>query len=141
MKEFITGIAMLLILCVFITQFTVNQVIQNKVILAENDINTFVEDIRRDGYVTEQAKANLAAKLKNDLKLTDLSEIKIEGTPFSQRKRRSFGSSYEDSLIYYRVEYPIKDVIGANEFLGISENDNETVRIREGKTASEYIEW
>ncbi len=141
MKEFMTGIAMLIILCVFLTQFTVNQVVQNKVILAENDINTFVEDIRRDGYVTDAAKTELKARLKTVLKLPDDSEIVVEGTPISQRKKRSFSSSYEDSLIYYRIEYPIKNVIGASEFLGISDSENEAIRIREGKTASEYIEW
>lgn len=143
MKEYISGVAMLLILCVFLVQFTFNQVIQNKTLLAENDINTFIEEIKKDGYVTEEAKLTLQENLKRDLKLDDYEGIEISGTTEAERKVRVLGGadSYEQSLIEYRVEYPIKNVIGANRFFGISDDENTATRVREGKTASEFVQW
>ena len=146
MKEFMSGVAMLLILCVFLVQFTFNQVIQNKTILAENDINTFIEEIKKDGYITPEAEAGLKAALKTDLKLEDDSEIVVDGdkNPGARKVRVLGGAShadYENSLISYHIEYPIKNVVGASKFFGISEDENTARRIREGKTASEYVQW
>ena len=146
MKEFISGVAMLLILCVFLVQFTFNQVIQNKTLLAENDINTFVEEIKKDGYISPDAESTLKTALAKDLKLEDDSEIVVEGDKNAgARKVRVLGGAthddYENSLIYYHIEYPIKNVIGASKFFCISDDENTAKRVREGKTASEYIQW
>ena len=146
MKEFISGVAMLLILCVFLVQFTFNQVIQNKTILAENDINTFIEEIKKDGYISPEAEAQLKTALKTDFKLEEDTEIVVEGDKnAAARKVRVLGGAthadYENSLIYYHIEYPIKNVIGASKFFGISDEENTAKRIREGKTASEFVQW
>lgn len=133
MKEFITGIATMLLLTVFLSQFTSNQIIHNKLIFAENDINTFIEEIKFEGCVSfeEGSPANeLKSRLKDDLKLTSDDEIVISGTESPVGR---------GELIEYSVSYPLEDIIGASGLLGIS--NNKVIRTRSGKTASELIIW
>ena len=135
MKEFISGLATLLLISVLLVQATSNQVINNKLIFAENDINTFIEEIKYDGYITEENKDELKAKLVVDLKLDSDAEIVITGTDsISERKLRG-------ELIEYSIQYPLEDIVGAGGLLGITDDENRVVRTRAGKTASEYVAW
>ena len=133
MKEFITGIAAMLLITVFLSQFTANQIIHNKLIFAENDINTFIEEIKFDGCVSfeENSPANeLKSSLMKDLKLSSDAEIVITGTETPVKR---------GELIEYSVSYPLENIIGASGLLGIT--GNKVMRERSGKTASELIIW
>lgn len=130
MKEFITGIAMLLLMCVFILQFTTNQILHNKMVMAESDINVYVEQIKQDGCASSAAAEDLKAKLSSDLKV-DPGDIEIDVDD---------GIKNRGELIAYSVTYPLEGVIGAGGFFGISTEDNIVRRTRDGYCASEHIE-
>lgn len=133
MKNLITGVACMLLLSIFLIQFTTNQVVHNKILFAENDINSFIEEIKADGYISNEAKLNLENKLKTDLK-DNGANITITGYMDSQNPKK------RGDTISYSVTYEIKGVIGAAGMLNMDDS-NKALRTRSGIAASEYVSW
>lgn len=128
---------MLLILCIIMAQVTNDQIVHNKYIWAEQDVQEFLEDIKQDGCVSSEAAETLKQSLVTDLNLEDDSDIVIEavapsmaGVPVTR-----------GNLIYVRVEYPMENVIAGGKLLGITDENNVSKRILNTSVYSEYIVW
>lgn len=132
MKQLITAIACVVLLLVFLPQFTANQASHNKILYVENAVDTFVEEIKQEGYITQTAKQNLEILIADKLDC-DVSAVIVSGT--------TTGPLIRGSIIEYRVEYPVKDVIAMASFWGIDDNDNTANKVIEGSTVSEYVKW
>ena len=132
MKQLITAIACVVLLLIFLPQFTANQASHNKMLYVENAVDTFVEEIKQEGYITTTAKQNLITQIADKV-ACDESAVIVSGT--------TTGPLIRGSIIEYRVEYPIKDIIATPNFWGIDENTNTANKVIEGSTVSEYIIW
>ena len=134
MKSFISGLAMLLLLSVFMVQFTVNQVTHDKLLFAQKDITTALQEVKQEGCLTPAIEAELQANLIESLKLSDATGIEISATYEDITNRAMRGT-----LIEYTIKIPIKNMIGAASFLGIAEADNSATKTYNGYVSSEYV--
>ena len=98
----------------------------------ENAVDTFVEEIKQEGYITPTAKQTLVTQIADKVDC-DESAVIVSGT--------TTGPLLRGSIIEYRVEYPVGDIIAMPSFWGIAENSNTANKIIEGSTVSEYILW
>lgn len=129
MKNLITAIACVLILCIFIMQLVTNQVTQTKMMTIEEAINAFTETAKQDGCLTP---SNIAQLKRTIAKQAGCDEefVIVTGTT-SPVKRGEF--------INYNVQYPIKNAIGGANVLGVSEAESTINKTVKGVTVSEYI--
>lgn len=132
MKEFISGLAMLLLLSVFLVQFTVNQVTHDKLLFAQKDITESLQEVKQEGCFTPTIKAELTSDLIDDLKLSDASGIIISAN-YEDVNNRAF----RGTVIEYTIQLPVKNLVGAASFLGIT--NNETYKTYNGYVSSEYV--
>ena len=132
MKEFISGLAILLLLSVFMVQFTVNQVTHDKLLFAQKDISEALQEVKQEGCFTPEVKAELTEDLVEDLKLSDGTGIEITSDYEDVNFR-----AYRGTVIEYTIKLPVKNLIGAASFLGIT--NNETVKTYNGFVSSEYV--
>ena len=130
MKNLITGMACLIILCVFLVQITGYQAAHSKLLYAETVVNTAVESARQAGCFTEKIKDHVRNSISAKLGC-EPSEVTIDATPVPVLR---------GGIITYTITFPLKNVIGASKLLGISEEDNRVVRTITGSAASEYLE-
>lgn len=130
MKEFITGIATLLLLSVFLVQFTTNQVTHDKLLFVQKDIEAYLQDVKQEGYFSEEIKENLEIALAEDLKQNGEGAITIESDCTEPVER--------GELIPYKITIVLKNVIGAANFLG--SDIDEIEKTYSGYVASEYVE-
>lgn len=131
MKEFISGIAMLLILSVFLVQFTVNQGTHNKLLFAQNDIATSLQQVKQEGYFSDEIKEALTQRLMSDLHLSSDSGIIIYSGVKSPVKR--------GELIDYSISVEIDNIVGTAAFLGIPDDENKAKKTFSGYVSSEFV--
>ncbi|MBQ9960540.1 MAG: hypothetical protein IJP00_01385 [Firmicutes bacterium] len=132
MKSFISGLAMLLLLSVFMVQFTVNQVTHDKLLFAQKDITTALQEVKQEGCLTPAIEADLQTKLIDDLKLSDANGIVITASHEDINNR-----AYRGTVIEYTITLPVKNLVGAASFFGIT--NNETTKTYNGFVSSEYV--
>lgn len=123
---------MLLLLSVFMVQFTTNQVTHDKLLFAQKDISTSMQEVKQQGCLTPEIKTALTESLKQDLHLTDATGIEISSSHENIAARAERGD-----LISYTVIVPVKDLIGASNFLGVADDD--TTKTYSGYVASEWV--
>lgn len=131
MKEFISGISMLLILSVFLVQFTVNQGTHNKLLFAQNDITVSLQQVKQEGFFSDEIKADLTQRLMNDLHLSSDSGISIYSGITSPVGR--------GELIDYSISVEVDNIVGTATFLGISSDENKAKKTFSGYVSSEYV--
>ncbi len=131
MKEFISGISMLLILSVFLVQFTVNQGTHNKLLFAQNDITVSLQQVKQEGFFSDEIKADLTQRLMNDLHLSSDSGISIYSGITSPVGR--------GELIDYSISVEVDNIVGTATFLGISGDENKAKKTFSGYVSSEYV--
>ena len=114
MKDLITTIASLLILMIFILQFSGNQVTHHRRFQADMAVESFRDTLKEQGYITEENQSGITAELA---RICGCGEdmITVEGS--SNRKERG-------SLLHYRIRYPLQNLIVMGTFLGIEPEDN-----------------
>ena len=132
MKQLITGIAVLLLISVFLIQTIATQGTHSDVLYCETRVETFAEQVKQDGYITETNKANLQASIAAQVGC-EPAQVIVTGYDVAPLLR--------GSIIEYTVTYPVRDVIGSANFWGISEEENVATKKIEGKVASEYVSW
>ncbi len=121
--------AMLLLLSVFLVQFTSNQIIHEKLLFAQKDIEEALQTVKRDGCFTPENKAELLEKLKKDIRPADEAAIIIRGSDIPVRR---------GERIEYSVTIPIDNIVAANRFLGISDSENRADKEYKGYVTSEW---
>lgn len=132
MKEFISGLATLILLSVFLVQFTANQITHNKLLFVQEDITASMQEVKQEGCLTTEIKDRLTDNLKDDLRQDDASGIVIEASHTDINNR-----AYRGTLIEYTVKVPVKNIVGAATFLGIT--NNETTKTYSGYVSSEWV--
>lgn len=132
MKEFIVGLAMLLLLSVFLVQFSSNQIVHDKLLFAQQDIDTCLQEVKQEGYLSAEKKTELEEKIRDSLH-DDAAEVSISSHTTSPLQR--------GELIDYEIKITVEDVIGAASFLGIAEDSNKVTKTYSGYVASEYIDF
>ena len=127
MKEYLTGAAMLLIFAIFLAQFTTNQITHDKLLLSENDIASAMEEVRREGCITEAIEEELKDKLLSDIDSDIESDVLIESSKTDRVLR--------GELIDYVVTLKLRNVypVGGNR------RADYITKVFSGSVASEYI--
>lgn len=115
MKELITAIASVLILMMFLMQFAANQTTYTKVMGAEHAVRNFRMENESEPDIAEQSVRNLRSQIASALACEE-AEILVQ----------------VDRDGNYRVEAPVKGLIGPAAMLGISEDENRFLFTAEG---------
>lgn len=132
MKQLITGVAVLLLISVFLIQSVANQGTHSDVLYCETQVESFAEQIKQDGYITASNKANLQANISAQVGC-EPGQVIITGYDVQPLLR--------GTIIEYTVTYPVSGVIGSSNFWGISDDENVATKKIEGKVSSEYVSW
>lgn len=123
----------MLLLTIFLAQFTINQRINNRLILVDSDITSFVQEVKYNGGITSSMAASLENQIKADLKD---DSITVTITPIvGDSAHTPYGE-----LIEYHISYEVKNAIAGKNLFHLSDDDAAIQKKREGKTISEYWE-
>ena len=129
MKNLITTIASMIIMMIFLLQFINNQVLHNKIMNIDRSINCFKEIAKQEGYLSDIREDELKCMISKYADC-DKSEIKV----IADKSKKVRGE-----IIDLKLEIPIKNLIAANEILGIDEQNNSGIYYCEISTTSESI--
>lgn len=108
MKDLITTIGSIMILMVFVMQFCANQVIATRI---------FMADVILDELSTGKVEGDLIESCRG--KLADCFDCENNEVKFEQKEDK------------YVIQVPIRNVVACSDFLGISEEKNESIYRRE----------
>lgn len=136
MKNFIVGTAVLLLILSFPLQFALEVYNSQRISRFSNIVYTSTQTARLEGYFTT---TNIG-KLKTELLDTfpDLSEadIYIDVTTTPKYRTNEFD---EREAIYYDIRIPVRKIIAAAGFWGVSDADNQYMSQRKGFVLSEVL--
>ncbi len=135
MKDFITTIASIIILMIFLLQFVTNQSIYTRLAAAEHAVKEFRLTAEESGGIDDEKLRRLKEKTAAALDC-GAEEIRVSISESTAGGAES-GDSSEDGDIFrryfeYSVQMPVRGLVGAADFLGIAEEDNMTVHVSEG---------
>lgn len=134
MKNFITGACILILLIIFPLQSVQDLINHSRINKFSNIVYLSTQTARTDGYF----KQTNIDKLKADLMsaFPDLSEadiyIKVTTTP---KYRMDVFDSRE--AIYYDIRIPVRRILAAPRFFGLSDSENQYISRRSGFVLSE----
>ncbi len=131
MKEIIALCAVFILLMTFPLQYALNTKNHYSISLMQKHVNNAKELARQEGYFTTDNLNNLKKEISDDFSIPD-EEVLIVATDVLERKSRG-------QLIYYKVSVPIKNIIAANVFWGISNEKNKGVYEIENYASSEWV--
>lgn len=134
MKNFLAGIAIVMLIIIFPLQGLLDFINNYRSQAFTDAVNQAAKTARLDGYFRQET----IDKLKSDLKKAypDLldSDIYIDVT--TSRKYRTYVFD-ERETINYDIRVPIKKIVVAPAFWGITESDNRAVAQRKSFVLSE----
>lgn len=129
MKNLITSMACLMLLLVFVLQFTQNQILYNRITAVDQEINCFKEVAKQEGCISIKNEQNLKEKLCRIVKCKE-TDVNISGDRVPL---------FRGTSIHYIVRIPIEGIITAWRFWGIEEKDTKMDYVTDRYTTSEYI--
>lgn len=112
MKDFITSIASLMLLMIFVMQFAANQAVYTKLVETESCVSLFRDSAEERGEIASE----------------DISTLRQNAAAFLDCAPTEIGvdtQNLESGNTGYDISVPLKNVIGAAKFLGISSAENE----------------
>lgn len=135
MKDFITTIASIIILMIFLLQFVSNQSTYTRLAAAEHAVKEFRLTAEENGGIDDEKLRRLKEKTAAALDC-GAEEIKVSINE-STADGVEIGGSSDDGgsfkkLFEYSVQMPVRGLVGAADFLGIAEEENMTVHVSEG---------
>ncbi len=116
MKDFITSIASIILLMIFVMQFATNQAVYTKLVQTESCVSLFRDSAQQQGEILPADIQNLKKRAAPILDCTP-EEIRIDAG-----ESKAGESGYN---ISYDISVPLKNIIGAAKLLGISQEENE----------------
>lgn len=134
MKQFIVLLAVLPVLMVFVLQLPMEQKHSQTVARIQDAVYTAKEEAKQEGYFSEEIKDRLRSRLSR-VTGAKPSEILIRCDP-GIKTRYGKGT---DRLICYRVEVPVRHVMAAPAFFGMSGKENSIRYVIDSYTASERL--
>ena len=112
MKDFITSIASIMLFMIFVLQFVANQTTYTKLVAAESCVSLLCDAAEERGEIASEDINSFRQKAASFLDCAP-EEIRVD--------TKSLESGNEG----YDISVPLKNIIGAAKFLGISSADNE----------------
>jgi len=136
MKNFLAGLAIILLLIVFPLQSVLEISNERRLQRFSDIVYEAAQTARLDGYF----KQDTIDKLKQNLlyEFPDLSESDIYINVTTTRKYRTYEFD-ERETINYDIRIPIRKIIAVPAFWGISDNDNKATAVRSGFVLSEVL--
>jgi len=131
MKDLIAMCAVFLLLMTFPLQYALNTKNHYSMSLMQKHVNNAKEVARQDGYFTADTIKSLKTSISNDFGIKD-TDVIIEVTEVGDKKVRG-------ELIHYKVTVPLNQIIAANVFWGITDQDNRASYVIENFAASEWV--
>ena len=132
MKNIITIIAFVLILAIFLTQITINELTHTKLVYCEEVVNTTMQQAREEGCITTAMVNDMKTKIAAKAGCEEDDVVITSSIPITMPAERG-------NLIDYKVEYFVKGVIGGGSILGIQDADNKMKKVISGAVVSEYV--
>jgi len=126
MKDLITAAASLLLLLVFVIQFSAGHVMNSRLFQADGAVETFRERAGVEGCIGTENAGHLKEELSRVLDCSP-EEIQVSGEDLPVP---------EGTLVYYRIGYPLQNIVAAGKFLGIQEEENRVWHEEEGWVVS-----
>lgn len=113
MKDFITSIASIILLMIFVMQFATNQAVYTKLVQTEGYVSLLRDSAEDQGRILP---ADVQRLKKSVAPILDCKpdEIRVDTHLLESGKEG------------YDISIPIKNIIGAAKLLGISQEENET---------------
>ncbi len=133
MKDFITTIASVFLLMIFVMQFAAGQVTSHKILQADMVIASFRDNVKEDGYISRENRQKLQSALMDICGCSE-GEILIEADSEAAEPQK------HAVLHTYRVCYPLKKLIAAAAVLGIGEDENQVYMEQKGWMMSRHEE-
>ena len=136
MKNFIAGMAVLLLLVIFPLQSTLELVNDQRLARFDEIVYKATQTARVDGYFKQTTVDQLRADLR--AAFSDLSDgdIYIDVTTTPKYRTNVFD---ERELVYYDIRIPVKKLVVAPAILGINESDNQYISCKRGFVLSEVL--
>lgn len=135
MKQLIALCASLILLLTFPLQYALEQRNHYRISQLHLFVNNAKEKARFEGFFSEDIIDELITNISNTFNI-DKSEVVVDATTVPRYRTNEFN---EHELIYYRVEVPIKKIIAANVFWGISDIDNKQMYVIDNHCSSELL--
>lgn len=136
MKNLIMFSALLVLMLLFPTQYSLNQLNHTRMLQFENIVmNEGVYRARREGCFKPDNIENLKTKISS-LYGIDKSEIVVNVTTIPKYRRDVFD---ERELISYEISVPLKQLIVGASLFGISNADNQGMYTVQGTVESEVL--
>jgi hypothetical protein len=128
-----TTVASLLILMIFVLQFSVNQVTHNRIFQADMAVESFRDALKEEGGLST---VNLS-EIKDAL--TDICGCGPEDILVECTDSASIPVT-EGSFIYYRIRFPLRNPVAMGPALGIDDEENIIWSEQKGWVVSMYEE-
>lgn len=136
MKNFLAGLAIILLLIVFPMQSVLEISNERRLQKFSDIVYEAAQTARLDGYFKQET----IDRLKQDLlkEFPDLSESDIYINVTTTRKYRTY--VFDDrEAINYDIRIPIRKIVAVPAFWGISDSDNKTTAVRSSFVLSEVL--
>ena len=135
MKEFISGVAILILLLIFPLQAQYDTVNAYKINRMNDVVYMTAERARFEGRFTtemiETAKTEIAKAFN-----VGVNEVTFEGTTTKTVRSDKYS---EAGKIHYKYTVPFKNILASAKFLGISDAKNRQLAVKEGFVYSEVL--
>lgn len=132
MKDFITTIASIFILMLFVMQFAAEMGNSNRILQADMAVDSFRKMLKTEGYLSKENEEKTKATLAE---ICDCNARDV----YIDRKQEKV-PAMAGTLIDYEIRCPINSVIAAAGSLGIDEDDNHIYFKQRGWVVSCYEE-
>ena len=145
MKQFIVLLAVLPLMLIFFTQFTLDQINESKIALVNDYVYTAKEEAKQEGAFTASIQSELKQHLAKALNISENDVVitcnaKNRGSVKRMTAAAVSAGDWEKRLIHYTVSVPIGKMMAGTEFFGIRAADNSYVYTIDAYTASEYLD-
>ena len=135
MKELIACCICIPLLLSLIPQYGIDVVNDRTMNRVENIVHSAKEEAREEGRFTSENIQTMTERLEALGFSSDEITISVTTTPVYRSDNFD-----ENNLIEYTVGVPIKKIIAANQFYGISDEENKMIYYVRGSVASELLE-
>ena len=147
MKNFITGLAMFMLLIIFPIQTSLEIINEHRANRFHNIVYVSAQKARKEGCFTTQIEKELRSNLIELVESYngDTSKIKIDVEKSRKKRKDSFNfdeviNGNFDDVIYYDISIPIGKIVATPALFNISKEDNEYIIRRRGFVLSEYLD-
>lgn len=133
MKDLITTVASLLILMMFILQFSVNQATHTRIFQADMAVESFRDVLKEEGGLSPVNQSEIRNAL-SEICGCSSEDVIVECS------QKAEAPVPQGMLIKYRINFPLKNLIAMGGALQIPPEDNMVWSKQEGWVMSRYEE-